>query len=124
MKVDRPVVDVQFPALPESVRIARLVAGDIGARVGFSLDELDDIRLAVDEACAILIDARGPVLSLRMQADERTFRLEARAALPAGPMIPSELSMKLLDALVDSFACTTADDDAYITMTKLAREIA
>jgi len=124
MKVDRPLVDIQIPARPEYVRIARLVAGDIAARVGFSLDELDDIRLAVDEACAILINGRGPVLSLRMQADGRMFRFEARAFAPGAQLIPSDLSAMLLNALVDSFTCTTRGDDACIAMRKLAREIA
>ncbi len=73
-----PFIEFRIPPDPAYVRIARLAAGDMGGRVGFSIDELDDVRLAVDEMCAILIGARGDVLEIRMQARGRTLIVEAR----------------------------------------------
>src|SRR6185312_13432826 len=63
-----PFIELRIPPDPAYVRVARLAAGDMGGRVGFSVDELDDVRLAVDELCAVLIGAGGKVLELRMQA--------------------------------------------------------
>ena len=48
--------------------IPGFAAGDMAERAGFCVDELDDVRLAVDEVCAILLSADGRVLDLRMQA--------------------------------------------------------
>lgn len=49
----RPGVELRFPPVPGHVRTARLVASSV-ARRGSGLDEarLDEVRLAVGEACA------------------------------------------------------------------------
>ncbi len=47
-----PVVELSFAALPEHVRTARLVAVAVARRVGLDDDRLDEVRLAVGEACA------------------------------------------------------------------------
>jgi hypothetical protein len=96
----------------------------MGGRVGFSLDELDDVRLAVDEVCAILIGARGVALELRMQARNRALMIEGRMPGVMTPIAPSELSEMLLGALVDSCSFSTDDDAVTFEMCKLAREIA
>ena len=119
-----PFIEFRIPPDPAYVRIARLAAGDMGGRVGFSLDELDDVRLAVDEVCAILIGAGGDSLELRMQAKGRELTIEGRMLAPRSPLAPSELSERLLRALVDRCAFTTHDDAVSFEMCKLAREIA
>lgn len=43
------VIEVSFPGSVEFVVLARFTAATIGARAGFDLDEIDDLRLAVDE---------------------------------------------------------------------------
>ncbi|HEX5533866.1 MAG TPA: ATP-binding protein [Actinomycetales bacterium] len=47
-----PTVTLTFTTLPEHVRTARLVAAAVARRHGLTEDVLDDIRLAVGEACA------------------------------------------------------------------------
>jgi hypothetical protein len=42
-------VEIFFPSSVELVVLARFAAATIGARAGFDLDEIDDLRLAVDE---------------------------------------------------------------------------
>jgi serine/threonine-protein kinase RsbW len=119
-----PFIEFRIPPDPAFVRIARLAAGDMGGRVGFSIDELDDVRLAVDEMCAILIGARGDVLEIRMQARGRTLFVEARVPESSAEITPSELSTMLLGALVDSCEFSTRGHDVCVEMQKLAREIA
>jgi hypothetical protein len=119
-----PFIEFRIPPDPAYVRIARLAAGDMGGRVGFSIDELDDVRLAVDEMCAILIGARGDVLEIRMQARDRTLLVEARVPDARAEIAPSELSAMLLGALVDSCEFSVRGRDACVEMQKLAREIA
>jgi anti-sigma regulatory factor (Ser/Thr protein kinase) len=47
-----PVVEIRFTALPEHVRTARLVAAAVARRAGIDSPLLDEIRLAVGEACS------------------------------------------------------------------------
>ena len=119
-----PYIEFRIPPDPAYVRIARLAAGDMGGRVGFSIDELDDVRLAVDEMCAVLIGARGAVIEIRMQARDRTLLVEGRVPDARAEIAPSELSEMLLGALVDSCEFSVRGGDVCVEMQKLAREIA
>jgi serine/threonine-protein kinase RsbW len=120
---EEPFIELRIPPDPAYVRVARLAAGDMGGRVGFSVDELDDVRLAVDELCAVLIGAGGHVLELRMQARDRTLIIEGCTAEAKSPTAPSELSEMLIRALVDSCVITTQAREVRFEMHKLAREI-
>ncbi len=124
MDPSRPFVEFRIPADPAYVRVARLTAGDMGGRAGFSVDEIDDVRLAVDEVCATLIAAGGEYLEFRMQALDRALVIEGRMQDALHAMPPSELSEMLLSALVDSCRFTALDAGVGFEMHKLAREIA
>ena len=47
-----PTVALRFSPLAEHVRTARLVAVSVARRAGFGEDQLDEIRIAIGEACA------------------------------------------------------------------------
>jgi serine/threonine-protein kinase RsbW len=58
MSVAEPeVVRLTIPAALEFVRIARLTASGVASRLGFDIDEIEDLRVAVDELSSILVDA-------------------------------------------------------------------
>ena len=42
-------VRLEVPASPEFVRVARMMATGVASRLGFTLEEVDEVRLAVDE---------------------------------------------------------------------------
>ena len=44
-------VDLRIPAKAEWVAVARLAAAAVGSRMRFSIDEIDDLKLAIAEAC-------------------------------------------------------------------------
>jgi len=47
-----PTVTLRFSPLAEHVRTARLVAVSVARRAGFEENQLDEIRIAIGEACA------------------------------------------------------------------------
>ena len=47
-----PTVTLRFSPLAEHVRTARLVAVSVARRAGFGENQLDEIRIAIGEACA------------------------------------------------------------------------
>lgn len=53
-------VELRVRAVPEALVTVRTVAGDLAARAEFPLDTVDDLRLAVDEACTCLADLARP----------------------------------------------------------------
>ena len=58
-------VELRFSALPEHVRTARLVAAAVARRAGVDESVLDEVRLAVGEACSRAVGLHG-----RHQLDE------------------------------------------------------
>jgi anti-sigma regulatory factor (Ser/Thr protein kinase) len=119
-----PFVDLRIPADRTYVRVARLAAGYMGSRVDFSIDELDDVRLAVDEVCATVIEAGGQRIEIRMQVHDRALIIEGRVPDARSVTAPSDLSELLLRALVDSCTFTARDGGIGFEMYKLASELA
>lgn len=44
-------IEMKIPAKPEYVGVIRLTASGIAGRMGFSYDEIEDLKIAVSEAC-------------------------------------------------------------------------
>ena len=53
-------VDIDLPLSPRHASTVRAVAASVGADVGLSVDQIDDLRLGVNEAIAILTDVDVP----------------------------------------------------------------
>ncbi|HEX5511536.1 MAG TPA: ATP-binding protein [Actinomycetales bacterium] len=73
-----PTVTLTFTTLPEHVRTARLVAAAVARRRGLTEDVLDEIRLAVGEACASAVgraQSAGRQGTVHVQIFERPDRL-------------------------------------------------
>jgi serine/threonine-protein kinase RsbW len=105
-------IELVLPATPEYARIARLTVAGLASRGGFGYDDVEDLRIAVGEACSLLLQRSTPGDSLRFSfdLDGHTLRIEAehRGGDPAGS--PEEtgasgpdhdLSEQILDAVVD-----------------------
>ena len=59
-----PVVLV-LPADAGLIRLARLMASGVATTLGLAHDEIEDLRIAVDEVCATLVEAAtGPAITL------------------------------------------------------------
>ncbi|MDQ3765244.1 MAG: ATP-binding protein, partial [Actinomycetota bacterium] len=60
-------IEVHTAASTVVIPVIRAVAADLAARAGFELDSVDDLRMAVDDACAMLvrIAAKGAMLCCR-----------------------------------------------------------
>jgi len=55
----RDVVSVRLPASAAYLTVLRTTTASLAARLDFTLDEIEDLRIAVDEAsCLLLADAR------------------------------------------------------------------
>jgi serine/threonine-protein kinase RsbW len=117
------VVTLTIPCAPEYVGTARLTILGVAGRMGFAYDQIEDIRLAVGEACTNAIEritqgggnTDGATLTIRSQVDtgRLTIEVEDRAGAPAGAadleapagdidgMNPQELGAVLMEILMD-----------------------
>lgn len=98
-------VRLTLPTTPQLLRVARLTAAGLAGRLGFSFDEIEDVKIAVDELCFALVGARGRAgsltllytLDLGLLVIEGTATYEGRAP----ELAPTELSSQILAAVVD-----------------------
>ena len=85
-----PTVTVSFTPLPAHVRTARFIAASVARRAGVPETVLDEVRLAVSEACSLAVrvhrtSAPDVPVELRMVEEERVFRIEVADAVPREP---------------------------------------
>ena len=56
----RDVVRLRLPAIGAYLSVLRSATAGLAARLDFTLEEIEDLRIAVDEACAILLAGAAP----------------------------------------------------------------
>jgi serine/threonine-protein kinase RsbW len=72
---DDDVIALTVPALTGYLAVVRTATAGLAARLCFSLDEIEDLRIAVDEACVMLLGLPGPV-----EPDEATLTCQFRVS--------------------------------------------
>jgi serine/threonine-protein kinase RsbW len=102
-----PVV-VTVPAHADSVHVLRAVVASVAARLDLSIDDVDEMRIAIDEAAALLLQLHAPATFLRAEvtADARalTTRLSSDAAPTSGwppPGAEESWPWRVITALCD-----------------------
>ena len=53
---EEPSIALRLPAQGSYVSFVRRVAIDVGARSNLSVDDLEELRIAISEACALVLD--------------------------------------------------------------------
>jgi hypothetical protein len=103
-----PVV-LGFPADGRFIGLGRLCIAGVASTAGARIDEIDDLRMAVTEACQWLVDAvKGGSISLIIEYSAEGIQAAAsgqplRRGSAAGVSAPSELSRTILRSTVDHF---------------------
>jgi|WetSurMetagenome_2_1015567.scaffolds.fasta_scaffold696267_2 serine/threonine-protein kinase RsbW len=74
-------VTLRIPSQAEYVAVARLTVAGIAGRMGFPYDAVDDIKVAVGEACTNAIEHAAPdpsqeVIEIRCQVDPEALIIE------------------------------------------------
>ena len=54
---DRPDVELRLPAESAYVAVLRMTTAGLAARLDFTLDDIEDLRMAVGEACALVLES-------------------------------------------------------------------
>jgi len=108
-------VELRIPSKPEWVAVARLAVAAIANRLPFSVEEIEDLKLAIAEACTMCIQ-QGPgsetiditceasTAQLRVDVRDGRYRLsdDAGAKRPAVVAVDGEgLGIFLIQALMD-----------------------
>ena len=115
-------VEVRLPAAGAYLSVLRTATAGLAARLDFTLDEIEDLRIAVDEACAMLLSQAIPGTNLECAFDlgdeEMTITVSVTAAEPRIPA-KDTFSWTVLSALAGSVdSRLDADDQVSIVLRK------
>lgn len=119
-------VRLTMPATPQLMRVARLTAAGLASRLGFSFDEIEDVKIAVDELCFALVGTKGREGSLTLVYWLQPDRLVIEGTGDFGGIsagadhnaVTSELSARILSAVVDEHQVDNRDGTISFRLVK------
>ena len=100
-------VIIKIPASPAYIGVVRLVAAGLATRLQFTIDEIEDLKIAVDELSAYLTGSQGREgdLELTFTISEKSIEIRGEGLLTPGQKVRTELtdfSRMILDTVVDT----------------------
>lgn len=115
MEID-PTVTLRIPAESAFVVLVRAAVSAMCARLDFTIDRIEDVKLAVGESAALLLgDApTGAYLDVRLTPDAPNgLRVEMTAPTVHGRSLPRDsFTWTVLTALVDEVVATVSTERA------------
>ena len=116
------VIELSLPVNAAYVSAARLTASSIANRLGFDIDETEDVKAAVSEACTLLIKLAptGTVKHFKVIFDPGTELLTVRIHAQGIDLTSDEdgMSLMMIRALMDSVEISQRDGFAQLCMAK------
>jgi serine/threonine-protein kinase RsbW len=102
-------VELIIPVQSDLVVLARLTAATVASRAGFNVEEVEDLRLAVDELCVSIVNGSGAGrLNLTFLTTDGSVEVICVLDGPISAPVQTDddygehdLSVRILDALVD-----------------------
>jgi serine/threonine-protein kinase RsbW len=65
----KDIIKLKIPAKGEYLSLIRLTASSVAAKMGFNIDDIDDIKVSTGEACTSIIESLNP-------GEESEFKIE------------------------------------------------
>lgn len=115
-------VQLRFPGSAEYLRLARLAAADAASRVGLNVDEIEDVRIAVSELCAIV---GGADVEITLEFITRDGALHVTGNGGPGELAGEniEMAQALVEAVVDEYEMQTVDGRTAFSIVKRAASL-
>jgi serine/threonine-protein kinase RsbW len=117
------VVELRLPADGAYLSVLRTATAGLAARLDFTLDEIEDLRIAVDEACAMLLAQAIPGTNLDCAFDLGAEEMTVTVTVPSRTgRVPrrNTFAWTVLTALAGDVD-TAVGDDGTVSVTLLKR---
>jgi serine/threonine-protein kinase RsbW len=98
-------LELRLPTTPTQLPAVRAMAGDLAMRMDYDLDAVEDLRLAVDEACATLstVALGDEPLTVVFETTRSGLHIEAWVPAADGVDVPRDgFGWAVLHTLVDA----------------------
>lgn len=120
-------ISIKIPASPQFLGVLRLVAAGLAARLKFTIDDIEDLKIAVDELSAYITGSQGRegTLDVRFTVDEDRIEILGRADLAPGNKVRTDLtalSQMILETVADSASLEQVDGTPLFKVIKSKKE--
>lgn len=100
-------IGIKIPASPVYLQVVRLVAAGLATRLGFTLDDIEDLKIAVDEMSAYFTGTNGRegTIEVRFVVHEDRLEISGSGEFASGEKVRTDLtqfSQMILDTVADS----------------------
>jgi serine/threonine-protein kinase RsbW len=122
--VERDTVELRIPAKAEWVAVARLAVAAVASRSDFSLEDIEDIRLAIAEACTSVIRDAQPWDHIAIHCETEPTELVVSVRGGKGTAIRADarseqgLGILIIQSLMDSVEYRLERDGVVLRMSK------
>lgn len=115
-------VSLSVPPTAGYLALLRTVVGGCAGREGFTLDQIDDVKMAVDEAAVQLLrNSTGDAITVDVELGDASLEVRVRAEVAGdAPVIDeSSFSWTILQALSDELRVDSTPQHCTVVLTKL-----
>ncbi|MCF6465972.1 ATP-binding protein [Clostridium sp. Cult2] len=70
--MDKNIFKLTIPSKPDYISVARLTSSSIANKVGFNIDDIDDIKVSIAEACINALN-RAEHIDIKFTIQENKF---------------------------------------------------
>jgi serine/threonine-protein kinase RsbW len=124
VEVGADQVTVRMPADGAYLSVLRTATAGLAARLDFTLDDIEDLRIAVDEACAMLLSQAIPGSSLEcsftLSPDDMTITVAVPSLSPRPPS-GDTFAWTVLSALAGTVEAQVGPGDRLAIVMRKAR---
>jgi anti-sigma regulatory factor (Ser/Thr protein kinase) len=123
------LAELKIPASEEFIHVAKMVAASVGGHLGFDLEEIDDLKIAVAQACDSTIQeamelwgsANPAIMKIVYSSTGRGIAMDVEVMSPGSmtPLPSSRDAASLRDTLPGRRAARAAEDQTSL----LARSV-
>jgi serine/threonine-protein kinase RsbW len=117
------VISIRIPASPEYVSVVRLVVAGLASRLHFTIEDIEDLKIGVDELAAYLTGTHGRdgTLEIKFAVHGDRIEIDGIGDLAASQKVRTELtefSRMILDTVADSASLQQVDGHPSFRLVK------
>ena len=110
------LIELVVPMRAEFASTLRTLAASVGADLGFSMDELDDVRLAISEVFSVLVESVGesaPRARIELSATDTSLSVTLGCDDAPANVELDDLAEHILRSVTDSYR-VTPDEISFV----------
>ena len=116
-------VSIKIPASPAYLQVVRLVAAGLASRLKFTIDEIEDLKIAVDEMSAYFTGTKGRdgEIEVRFEVSENQLQITGIGRFSPGEKVRTDLtefSRMILDTVADTATLQQTDGTPTFNLVK------